>query len=205
MRGNSNFYRFIFLYLKEILNLRRSPSDATTNMSDQTYLLILRLLHIGCGIFWAGTAIYVAFFVEPAVTALGIEGPKFMQQLAKTNCFPVVILLAALITVTAGVLLIWKLSGGLQTQWLSTRYGTVLTTGGVLAIIAFIIGFLVSRPASMRIARIGKAIAVAGGPPTPAQMDELKMLGKRLGTAGRVIAVLLIFAVIGMSIFRYAG
>jgi len=83
--------------------------------------------------------------------------------------------------------------------------GTVLTTGGVLAIIAFIIGFLVSRPASMRIARIGKAIAVAGGPPTPAQMDELKMLGKRLGTAGRVIAVLLIFAVIGMSIFRYAG
>ena len=193
MRGNSNFYRFIFLYLKEILNLRRSPSDATTNMSDQTYLLILRLLHIGCGIFWAGTAIYVAFFVEPAVTALGIEGPKFMQQLAKTNRFPVVILLAALITVTAGILLIWKL------------YGTVLTTGGVLAIIAFIIGFLVSRPASMRIAKIGKAIAVAGGPPTPAQMDELKMLGKRLGTAGRVIAVLLIFAVIGMSIFRYAG
>jgi hypothetical protein len=173
-------------------------------MSDQAYLLILRLLHIGCGIFWAGTAIYVAFFVEPAVTALGNDGTKFMQQLVKTNRFPVVMLLVALITVTAGILLIWRLSGGLQTQWLSTRYGTVLTTGGVLAIIAFIIGFLVARPASMRMAKIGKAITVAGGPPTPAQIEELKLLGKRLSIAGRVIAILLIFAVIGMSVFRYA-
>jgi hypothetical protein len=185
-----------FCILKKFLN--------HTNMSDQTYLLILRLLHIGFGIFWAGAAIYLAFFVEPAVKALGTDGPKFMQQLVKTNRFPIVILLSAVITVIAGALLIWKLSGGLQAQWLSTRYGTVLTTGGVLAIIAFIIGFLVSRPASMRIAKIGKAIAVAGGPPTSAQMEELKMLGKRLGIAGRVIAILLIFAVIGMSVFRYA-
>ena len=173
-------------------------------MSDQTYLLVLRLLHIGCGMFWAGSAIYLAFFVEPAVRALGSDGPKFMQQLVKTNRFPLVILLAAVITVTAGILLIWKLSGGLQTQWLSTRYGTVLTSGAALAIIAFLIGFIISRPASVRIAKIGKAIAAAGGAPTPAQIEELKMLGKRLGTAGRVVAMLLIVAVIGMSTFRYA-
>ncbi|HEV8506873.1 MAG TPA: hypothetical protein VGQ53_15790 [Chitinophagaceae bacterium] len=173
-------------------------------MSDQTYLLILRLLHIGCGVFWAGTAIYAAFFLEPAVHALGADGTKFMQQLVRTNRFPVVILLSAMITVVAGALLIWKLSGGLQTQWLSTLYGTVLTGGATLAIIAFLIGFSISRPASMRIAKIGQAIAVAGGPPTAAQIQELQMLGKRLSIAGRVIAVLLIFAVIGMSVFRYA-
>jgi hypothetical protein len=173
-------------------------------MSDQTYLLVLRLLHIGFGIFWAGAAIYLAFFIDPAVKALGTDGTKFMQQLVRTNRFPVVMLFSALITVTAGVLLIWRLSGGLQTQWLSTRYGTVLTTGGALAIIAFIIGFTVSRPASMSIAKIGKAIAAAGGPPFPAQIEELKMLGNRISVATRIIAVLLILAVVGMSVFRYA-
>ena len=173
-------------------------------MSDQTYLLILRLLHISCGIFWAGTAIYFAFFIEPAVHALGADGSKFMQQLARTNRFPVVMLLVALITVVAGALLIWKLSGGLQSQWLSTPYGTVLTAGASLAIIAFLIGFSISRPASMRMAKIGKTVAAAGGPPTLAQIQELQMLGKKLSVASRLIAILLILAVVGMSTFRYA-
>src|SRR6185436_9212815 len=104
-----NLRRFIFCILRKFLN--------HTNMSDQTYLLVLRLLHIGCGIFWSGTAIYLAFFNEPAVRALGADGTKFMQQLVRTNRFPVMILLSALITVVAGALLIWKLSGGLQSQW----------------------------------------------------------------------------------------
>ncbi len=173
-------------------------------MTDQTYVLSLRLLHIGCGIFWAGSAIYLAFFIDPAAKALGTDGTKFMQQLVKTNRFPIVMLVAPLITVVAGVLLIWRLSGGLQAQWLSTRFGTVLTAAGVFAIIDFIIGFSVSRPSSFRIAKIGKAVAAGGGPPTRAQLEELQMLGKRISTATRIIAVLLILVVIGMSVFRYA-
>jgi len=112
--------------------------------------------------------------------------------------------LVALVTVVAGALLIWKLSGGLQSQWLSTPYGTVLTAGASLAIIAFLIGFSISRPASMRMAKIGKTVAAAGGPPTLAQIQELQMLGKKLSVASRLIAILLILAVVGMSTFRYA-
>jgi uncharacterized membrane protein len=172
-------------------------------MSDHNYLLLLRLLHIGCGISWAGTVIFVAFFIDPAVKSSGPDGVRFMQQLVKTNRFPIVIMLFAMITVLAGILLIWKISGGLQTAWLSSKNGLVLTSGGVLAIIAFLIGFTISRPISFKIAKIGKAIASAGGPPTPAQLAELSMLGKRLSTASRIIAFLLIFAIVGMSIFRY--
>jgi hypothetical protein len=79
----------------------------------------------------------------------------------------------------------------------------VLTTGGVLAIIAFLIGMTVNRPATIKIAKIGKAIASAGGPPTQAQLAELGMLGKRLSSASKIIAYLLIFTIVGMSIFRY--
>jgi len=172
-------------------------------MSDQTYLLILRLLHIGCGITWAGTVIFVAFFLDPAVKSVGPDGTRFMQQLVKTNRFPIVMMVLAIITVLAGSLLIWKVSGGLQTIWLSTKNGKVLTTGGVLAIIAFLIGFTVSRPVSFKIAKIGQAIAIAGTPPSTAQLEELVRLGKRLSSASKIIAYLLIFTIVGMSIFRY--
>ena len=76
-------------------------------------------------------------------------------------------------------------------------------TGGILAIIAFLIGMTVNRPATVKIAKIGEAVASAGGPPTPAQFAELTMLGKRLSTASRIVAFILIFAIVGMSIFRY--
>ncbi len=130
-------------------------------MNDNSYLLILRLLHIGCGIFWAGGAIFLALFVDPAMKASGPEGIKVMQQLVKTNRFPVVMMFLAIITVVAGVLLIWKVSAGLQSEWLSSKNGIVLTSGGVLAIIAFLIGFSINRPSGMKIAKIGKEIAAA--------------------------------------------
>ena len=119
-------------------------------MSDNTYILILRLLHIGFGIFWAGSVFFFALFVAPSAKASGPEGAKFMQQLAKTN-YPVIIMIAAMITILAGILLIGKLSGGFQSVWFSTPYARVLTTGSAMGIIAFIIGFSVNRPAAARI------------------------------------------------------
>ena len=172
-------------------------------MSDQTYLLILRLLHIGCGISWAGTVIFVAFFLDPAVKSSGPDGNQVHAAACKNQSFSHCYYAPRIITVLAGSLLIWKVSGGLQTLWLSTKNGKVLTTGGVLAIIAFLIGMTVNRPATVKIAKIGKAVASAGGPPTHAQLAELTMLGKRLSTASRIIAYLLIFTIVGMSIFRY--
>jgi hypothetical protein len=166
-------------------------------------LIILRLLHIGCGIGWAGGAVYFAFFVEPAVKASGPEGAKFMQQLIRTNRFPIVMMLMAIMTVVAGSLLIWKMSGGLQTAWILSKNGLVLTVGALLAITAFLIGFFISRPVSFRMEKIANAIAKSGGIPTPEQKEELFTLREKLDAAGKVIAFLLIIAIVGMSIFRY--
>jgi uncharacterized membrane protein len=172
-------------------------------MSDHSYLLLLRLLHIGCGVLWAGGAIFLAFFIDPAVKASGPEGIKVMQQIVKTNRFPVVMMLLAVITILAGMLLIWKVSGGLQPAWMSSKNGIVLTSGAALALIAFLIGFSVNRPSGIKIAKIGKEIAASGGAPTPAQIEQLNIISRRLSRATKVIAFLLIFAVVGMSIFRY--
>ena len=171
-------------------------------MSDQTYMLILRVLHIGFGIFWAGSVFSFALFIAKAVKASGPEGGRFMQQLGKTG-YPIAVMIMAIISILAGILLIAKLSSGFQAVWFSTAYAKVLTTGGVLAIIAFIIGFTVNRPAAARINTISSAIAKAGAPPTSEQMQELAFLRKKLFTGTNIIAVLLAFTVLAMSIFRY--
>ena len=172
-------------------------------MSDQTYLIILRLIHITCGIFWAGSIMYMALFIQPAVKASGVEGSKFVQQLAKTNKLPIVMMFAALLTIIAGVLLFWKLSSGFQSVYMASKHGIILSIGGTFAIIAFLMGFFVNKPTVAKIAAIGQSIAAQGGPPTPEQSQQLARLRKRLFAATNTVALLLAITVIAMSIVRY--
>ena len=173
-------------------------------VNDQTYIIILRILHIGFGIFWAGSAIFFATYLMPSLKATGPDGVKFMQALGKSG-YPIAAMISAIITVVAGFLLIWKLSGGFQPEWFRSWYARVLTSGATLALIAFIIGFTINRPGAARMNKISATIAAQGGGPTPEQMAEMMAIRKRISSATNYIAVLLAVAVIGMSIFRYVG
>src|SRR5574338_946233 len=172
-------------------------------MSDQSYLIILRLLHIFTGVFWAGATIYLAAFIAPAVRALGPDGGKFMQQLAKTNKLPTVMTVAATLNVLCGILLLWKLSDGFQSAWMSSTYGIVLSAGGGIAIIAYLDGLLVTRPTVNKINQLGKSIAQAGGIPTAEQAQDLMRYRKTIFKANNFVAFLLAVAVILMSIVKY--
>lgn len=173
-------------------------------MSDQTYILVLRILHIGFGIFWAGTAIFFSLFLMPSIKKAGPEGMKVMQTLG-TSGYAIAAMISAIITIVAGFLLIWKLSGGFQPEWFHSWYSRVLTMGGGMALIAFIIGFTVNRPAAARISKISMAISTQGGQPSNEQVAELTKLRNRIFSATNYIAILLAVAVLGMSIFRYVG
>lgn len=172
-------------------------------MHNLSYLIVLRLIHITCAIFWAGATIYLASFVGPAVKASGPEGTKFMQQLAKTNKLPLVMTLAATLAVVAGLLLFWELSDGFQSAWIKTNHGMVLSIGGGLAIIAYLEGLFVTRPTVDKINKLGKAIAMAGAPPSEEQAQQLMKLRKKIFAANIFVAALLTITVIAMSLVRY--
>jgi hypothetical protein len=168
---------------------------------DLTYLIILRLLHISCGVFWAGATIYLSAFVAPAVNAAGPEGGKFMQQLARTNKLPMVMTITSTITILAGVLLIWKLSGGFQYEWMVTTNGLILSAGALLTIIAYLEGLFVTRPNALRTNILGRQIG--SGQPTPEKAQQLGIYGRKIIAANNIAAILLAAAVIAMSISRY--
>ncbi len=167
------------------------------------YLILLRLVHVVSAIFWAGSVMYLALFILPAVRALGPDGGKFMQQLSNTNKMPTVMTIAGTLTVLAGLLLIERLSGGFEGAWFGTPHGIVISTGATLAIIAYCIGIFVNRPTVEGIAAIGKATAEKGGPPSPEQMAELQKLRAKLFSAINMTAYLVLGAAIAMSIARY--
>jgi uncharacterized membrane protein len=162
----------------------------------------LRLLHIGTGVFWAGSVIYLAAFVTPAVNALEQEGSKFMQQLSRTNRLPMWMNILATLNVLSGFRLIMIRSGNFQADWFTNYEGMVLTIGGVLGFGAFMIGLMVSKPAIERMAKIGEAVAKAGGPPTPEQAQEITVLKAKLAKGVRLVAWHLAATVVLMAIAR---
>jgi hypothetical protein len=79
----------------------------------------------------------------------------------------------------------------------------VLTIASLLGIFSFLEGFFVSRPASERMAELGRQAATAGGPPSPAMIQEMQMLAAKLERAVHRTAYVLLLTVIGMATFRY--
>jgi len=165
-------------------------------------MIVLRLIHILSGVFWAGTAFFFVSFLEPTVEAAGPEGGKFMQKLAQTR-FAIALSMAGLLTVLSGLLMYWRDSGGFQVAWITTPTGLAFAVGGLAGILAFLIGFFVSRPAVARMTVIGQQAQAAGGPPSPEQMAEIQALQKRVGQGALRVALLLTVALIGMSVARY--
>jgi uncharacterized membrane protein len=94
------------------------------------YLLLLRLIHIVAGVFWAGGLFTLALFILPSVNTSMPEGGKVMQRLMAAYHFPVYMLSAAALTLLSGLLMYAKQSRGFSMSWIGSLHGMVLTIGG---------------------------------------------------------------------------
>ncbi|MBM9576310.1 hypothetical protein JWG45_03995 [Leptospira sp. 201903070] len=163
--------------------------------------LILKFVHVAFGIFWAGAASVMAFFVLPAANALGPDGGKMMQQIAKTNSYPIVLNTVTSGTLLTGFLLYWNLSGGFQPEWIFSRYGILLGIGGFLGVIAFCFGLWINLPTVKRITEIGQFFQKAA--PTPELIAELGKLKNKFLLSTRVIALCVGSGILLMEFARY--
>jgi hypothetical protein len=166
------------------------------------YVIVMRLLHIFCGVFWVGTIFFYALFLLPRVKQAGPLGAQFMQRLSQPPLTDTLSLAAGLV-VLSGVLLYWRDSGGLQAAWMRTGPGMALTLGGIVGIGAASIGIFVSRPTVNRMGVLGREIAAASGQPTPSQLSEMQALSVRLERALYRTAYLLVPSLIAMAVARH--
>jgi uncharacterized membrane protein len=169
---------------------------------DVVYTIVLRLIHIFSGVFWAGTTFFMAGFLTPSVQAAGPAGGQVMQQLIARRLSRALAAAAGL-TVLSGLLLYLKDSGGLQLAWITTGAGLAFTIGGLAGMTAMFIGLFGARPATERMAAIGQEIQAGGKPPTPEQQAEIRALQAKLAQGAMRTAALLVVALLGMAIARY--
>jgi hypothetical protein len=166
-------------------------------------VIVSRILHIGLGVFWVGSVLYSAVFLEPAVRATGAAGGAVMGAIAQRR-FVEIMLVSGILTVLSGLHLFAKVSGGFDSAYMTTAPGIAYLTGAVAAISVLLIGVFVSRPTMQRIGQMtAAAMALPEGPERGAAMAAIGPLRAKMTGLLRIAASLLLLTLLTMAVGRY--
>ena len=165
-----------------------------------TYLIwLLRVIHIGAGVFWVGGALTVNLFVGPTVAATAEAGQKFMAHFMSKVGFSRRISIAATLSVLAGIWLYWIDAAGFTSAWMKSAAGTGFTIGAFFGLIGFVCGIWTGQ----NLTALAKLAAQAQGKPSPEQLGQMQALQKRQAVIGNLNVYSLVLAVIFMAVARY--
>lgn len=167
------------------------------------YVVVLRLLHIVFGVLWVGFACFVPFILLPALTEAGPGAAGPLMGALQRRGLPKIMSAFAGITVLAGILLLWKVSGGFRPEFMGSHMGIVLSTGALAALIAFAIGMMVVKPAMTKAGMLSEGLATASDSERAALMTTIGALRARGASGGKWVAWLLILAAAAMGAARY--
>jgi len=163
------------------------------------YLLFLRILHIGAGVFWVGSTLLLAFVISPALKETRESGQKFVDYLIKNKRFGTESAGAGGMAGIAGILLYWHDSGGFTSAWMHSSAGIGFGVGAGLALIAFIFGILTDRKLKAMLQLREQMQDI----PSDKQTSQLQVLGKQQSTYLYICAVALTLALWIMASARY--
>jgi hypothetical protein len=174
-------------------------------VDNDWYWIVMRFLHIVPGTFWVGASIMMAVFIEPSFAASGPAGGQVMEQLVEKQKFSAAMGLTSWVAVVAGIALYWRTSMHFNEDWITTGVGTLLTVGGVAAIIALLMGTFGNARVGKALTEQGKALQAAAGPPQEPELARMRGLQAQMRLLSRIEAVLLVIAIGTMAIARYVS
>ena len=161
-------------------------------------IAILRLLHILPGAIWVGSAVFLAFVVQPALAKTGPpHSPALMVHMLK----PLMITLhgSAIMTIVFGIVMAFRVRDPLFDFLWSTDWGTMIWLGSLFSIVAYGIGN-VAVLSNKKMADIDKSLT---GPPTPLQAAEITKLRDRAIMLARIGALGVVIAVAFMALAQH--
>jgi hypothetical protein len=166
-------------------------------------MITLRLIHFVLGVFWGGAAFVTASFLLPSAKAAGPGAGPMMRELIGVRRLPIVIMVAAILTVLSGLGMYWLDNSISNGAFAKSRQGMTLGIGAVIAIVALVIGMVFIAPSGNKLTQLTAAITAAGGPPSAEQAKQLAALQARMMLGSRVVAGMLAVTIITMAIARY--
>jgi uncharacterized membrane protein len=168
-----------------------------------TWLIVLRVVHIGSAMSWFGGALVAFFFLMPTAGAVARAGQPFMDHLMNRRRLGIFFPIVAALTILSGAALYWRDSDGLQWSWISSPSGLAFTIGGLAAVAAFIAGAVLTGPSVAEHTAVQNELVASDGIPTEAQRQRLERAGRRMWLASRIDLPLILLAGAMMAIARY--
>lgn len=165
-------------------------------------LVLSRLLHIVGGGVWVGMAVFTAFYLGPAIDDAGPGASAIMPTLAKRGLMTIFPLLGV-ITILSGGWLYWRVMGSGAFTTPASGSAHAYLGSALLAVIAFFVGILVTRPSMAKAGAAFQAAAKAAPEDRAALLAEGARLKARGSAGGKIGGVLLLLALAGMSVARY--
>lgn len=166
-------------------------------------MVMLRMVHIVSGVFWAGASFFLTTVLQPVAEGGGPEAGRFMQRLTSQSRFRTAMAIAPLLTILSGMVLYGRASAGFQRAWITTGTGLTLTLGSLAALLTFVVFGVVQRPLVMRLQALAGEVQRSGASPMQAQMAEMQSLQHRMRGVALWSTLLLLIAVLAMSSARY--
>lgn len=174
-----------------------------TDMSAE--VIVLRLIHIVGGMFWVGGTMFMTFFLAPVLGGMGPGAGPVIGGLTKRR-LPTWLAAAAGLTVLSGLRLIMIMSSGFKSEYFQSAVGQTFSIAAGIALLAFIIGMAVTRPAMTRAGALGQQLHGTTDEATRVRLAaELDAARRRGTTGGMIVMTLLLLAVAGMAVARYMG
>jgi len=172
------------------------------NILNNLYvILVLRVLHIGGGIMWVGSAALYLLLLVPAARSAQSAGQKFLQTLGPK--FGAMMGLVTTVTVVSGALLYARFAvGGISFIW-NTGVGLAFTVGAVAALGSYALGVGYFGKMQARIEKLGAELESAQSATNPAKVQEMNRLQSSLMKAYQFDLVLLAVAMLAMAVARY--
>jgi uncharacterized membrane protein len=164
------------------------------------YLVLLRAVHVAGAVFWAGGSFLMAgfhgFVLDPG------DDEHTLRRLADYAGVSEKIGISGVVSVVAGLLLYWEVSGGLRAAWISSPYGLTITVGAVAGLVAVVVGAGLVGLTNNKVEALAEAVDHGAGL-TDGQAAQLEAYRARILRGERLVAALLLVAVLAMATAQY--
>lgn len=163
-------------------------------------MVTLRAIHIVGAVFWAGgtflLGIYHDYVLDPG------DPERTLERLADYDTMSKKVGMSGIVSVLAGLVLYWIVSGELDPNWISTPYGSVLTIGALAGIASFAVAIPLIGLTNNRAVELFEEVK-DGDELTDEQAATVRRLRARLKRGERWHGVFLAVAVVAMAIAQY--
>ena len=161
--------------------------------------VVLRVIHVVFGIFWAGAVLYASFVLLPVLKSLGpgIERPTVMALMRGTSPTMAV---SSLIVLGTGVAMALRTRLSISAIF-STGWGWAVFIAFIAVVIYLIAGFGILLPSGARMDKLAQSIE--GRQPTQYESEQMGRLARRISTVERTSSIAILIAAILMPLLRF--